>query len=55
MKWTSVPPPLPFRSSDHRPGRVFGQYPQIRGGGAVGGAPGARTQNPRIKSPLLYH
>jgi hypothetical protein len=20
-----------------------------------GGAPGARTQNPRIKSPLLYH
>ena len=24
-------------------------------GQSVSGAPGARTQNPRIKSPLLYH
>ena len=36
---------------------------RLAGGAAVtrltwvlaGGAPGARTQNPRIKSPLLYH
>ncbi len=26
-----------------------------RAGQSHGGAPGARTQNPRIKSPLLYH
>jgi hypothetical protein len=26
-------------------------YDQLR----TSGAPGARTQNPRIKSPLLYH
>ncbi len=27
----------------------------VRGNDQFGGAPGARTQNPRIKSPLLYH